>query len=66
MHSYTAVVEKCPATGFNVGYIPDFPGAHPQAKSLDELHEKLKEVVSRLSKSGPPRLDSQFVGARRR
>ncbi len=30
MHTYTAVVERCPDTGLYVGYVPGFPGAHSQ------------------------------------
>jgi predicted RNase H-like HicB family nuclease len=37
MRSYTAIVERCPDTGFYVGFIPGFPGAHTQAETLDEL-----------------------------
>lgn len=48
MKSYTAVVERDPATGLLVGYIPGFPGAHSQAETLDELQVNLREVVSML------------------
>jgi predicted RNase H-like HicB family nuclease len=62
MQNYTAVVEKCPDTGFYVGYIPGFPGAHSQAETLDELAANLREVVALLLDDGPPVLNSQFVG----
>ena len=39
MRSYTAVVERCADTGFYVGYVPGFPGAHSQGETLDELNE---------------------------
>lgn len=45
MKTYTAVVEKCPDTGFFVGYVPGFPGAHSQGESLDELNRNLQEVL---------------------
>ncbi len=48
MTSFTAVVERCPDTGLYVGYVPDFPGAHSQAESLDELNTNLKEVIELL------------------
>ena len=60
--SYTAVVEKCPDTGLFVGYVPGFPGAHTQAKSLDELNENLREVVELLLEDGDPKLEGEFVG----
>lgn len=46
--TYTAVVERCPDTGLYVGCIPEFPGAHSQGKSLDELRHNLEEVVNML------------------
>ena len=62
MRSYTAVVEKCPETGLFVGFVPGFPGAHTQGKSLDELRENLHEVLSMLLEDGEPRLEAEFVG----
>jgi predicted RNase H-like HicB family nuclease len=62
MQSYTAVVEKCPETGLFVGFVPGFPGAHTQGKSLDELRENLHEVLSMLLEDGEPRLEAEFVG----
>lgn len=52
MPKYTAVIEKCPATGLYVGYIPGFPGAHSQGETLDELSENLREVISLLLEDG--------------
>jgi predicted RNase H-like HicB family nuclease len=62
MHSFTAVVEKCPETGLFVGFIPGFPGAHTQGESLDELQENLREAVSMLLEDGEPRLEAEFIG----
>ena len=62
MKKFTAVVEKCPGTGFYVGYVPGFPGAHTQAASLDELNANLREVVELLLEDGEPQLDGDFVG----
>jgi predicted RNase H-like HicB family nuclease len=62
MHSFTAVVEKCPETGLFVGFVPGFPGAHTQGESLDELHENLREVLAMLLEEGEPRLEAEFVG----
>ncbi len=41
----TAHVERDPETGLYIGMVPSIPGAHTQAKSLDELQANLKEVV---------------------
>jgi predicted RNase H-like HicB family nuclease len=62
MRSYTAVVERCPDTGFYVGYVPGFPGAHSQGKTLDELNENLREVIEMLLEDGEPPLKAQFIG----
>ncbi len=62
MHSFTAIVEKCPETGLFVGFVPGFPGAHTQGESLDELQDNLREVVSMLLEDGEPRLEAEFVG----
>ncbi|MBW1778767.1 MAG: type II toxin-antitoxin system HicB family antitoxin [Deltaproteobacteria bacterium] len=62
MKKYTAVIEKCSDTGFYVGYIPGFPGAHSQGKTLDELNRNLQEVVEMLLEDGDPALDGEFVG----
>jgi len=54
MKTFRAIVEKCPQTGLYVGYVPDFPGAHAQAETLDELQENLCEVLSMLLEDGKP------------
>jgi predicted RNase H-like HicB family nuclease len=58
MQSFTAVVERDPDTGLYVGYVPGFPGAHSQAKTLDELNRNLREVVEMLLQDGEPALTS--------
>lgn len=62
MRTFTAIVEKCPDTGFYVGYVPGFPGAHTQAETLDELRRNLREVITMLLEDGEPRLEAEFVG----
>ncbi len=62
MRQYSAVVERCPQTGYYVGFIPGFPGAHSQAETLDELQSNLKEVIAMLLEDGEPQLESEFVG----
>ena len=62
MHTYTAVVERCPETGLYVGFIPGFAGAHSQGETLDELHENLREVIVMLLEDGEPVLEAEFVG----
>lgn len=62
MRTYTAVVEKDPATRLYVGYIPGFTGAHSQAATLEELRSNLAEVVAMLLEDGEPELEAEFVG----
>jgi predicted RNase H-like HicB family nuclease len=63
MKNYTAVVERCPDTGLYVGYVPGFPGAHSQGKTLDELNSNLREAIEMLLEEGEPELETQFIGA---
>ena len=48
MKNFTAIVEKCPDTGFYVGYVPGLPSAHSQGENLYELKNNLQEVVKML------------------
>jgi predicted RNase H-like HicB family nuclease len=43
--SFTAHIEKDDQSGYYIGVIPAVPGAYTQAKTLDELHIRLKEVL---------------------
>jgi predicted RNase H-like HicB family nuclease len=62
MRAFTAVVERDPETGFYVGYVPGFPGAHTQAETLDELDQSLREVIELLLEDGEPKLEGEFIG----
>lgn len=62
MRVFAAVIEKCPDTGLYVGFVPGFPGAHSQGKSLDELNRNMKEVIEMLLEDGEPDLQGEFVG----
>lgn len=54
MKTYTAVVERCPDTGLYVGYIPNWPGAHAQGQTLNELIHNLREVIEMLLEDREP------------
>ncbi len=62
MQTFIAVIERCPDTGLYVGHVPNFPGAHSQAESLDELQINLQEVITMLLEDGAPTLETEFVG----
>lgn len=61
--AYTAIIEQDAATSLYVAYIPDLPGAHTQAETLEELHKNLEEVVALVLEDGAPQKpESHFVG----
>ena len=62
MKIYTAVVEQDRDTKLFVGYVPGFPGAHSQGKTLDELRENLREVILMLLEDTEPQIEAEFVG----
>lgn len=62
MRNYTAIIEKDTDTGFYVGYVPGFPGAHSQGQTLDELRQNLREVIEMLLEEGEPELQGEYVG----
>jgi len=43
---YTAYIEKDPESGLYIGTVPGVIGAHTCAQTIDELHEKLQEVIA--------------------
>ena len=61
-NTYTAVVERCLATGLYVGHVPGFPGAHGQGRTIEELGGNLGEVVAMLLEDGEPVPEAEFVG----
>ncbi len=62
---YTAIIEQDTATGFYVAYVPDLPGAHTQAETLEELKHNLHEVVELVLADYDPKQkpESHFIGA---
>ena len=64
MRTFTAVIERDKATGYYVGYIPEFPGAHSQAETLDELRDNLAEVAAMLVESKYPPRAPEFIQIR--
>ena len=62
MTTFVAVIERDIDTGYYVGYVPNFPGVHSQAETLDELDGNLREVIELLLEDGEPSLETEFVG----
>jgi len=44
-YQFNAQIERDKESGMYIAYVPSLPGAHTQAKSLDELQINLKEVI---------------------
>ena len=44
-HSYQVIVER-DAEGYYVASVPELPGCHTQARSLDKLSERIKEAIA--------------------
>lgn len=61
MKSYTVVIERCPETGLFVRSVPEFPGAHSQGASVDELRENMREVITMLLEDGEPAHESPAI-----
>ena len=65
MQKITAYIEKDHDTNLYVAIVPGIPGAHTQAKTLDELQKNLREVVKLCLQEMSPRKRKQlpeFVG----
>jgi predicted RNase H-like HicB family nuclease len=43
-----------------LGTFPGFAGAHSQGESLDELNQKLREVIEMLLEDGEPEIRADF------
>jgi len=43
-HAFNVVIER-DAEGFFVGSVPELPGCHTQAKSPDELMNRIREAI---------------------
>ncbi|MGH9894009.1 MAG: type II toxin-antitoxin system HicB family antitoxin [bacterium] len=62
---FDIVVEKDSA-GYFVASVPALPGCHTQAKSLDELMERIREAIELcLEIHGEPPEPLDFVGIQR-
>jgi predicted RNase H-like HicB family nuclease len=65
MYQFDVIVEKDSA-GYFVASVPALPGCHTQAKSLDDLMERIREAIElclEVQGEAPEQLD--FVGIQR-
>jgi predicted RNase H-like HicB family nuclease len=62
---FDVVVER-DADGYYVASVPALAGCHTQARSLDELMERIKEAIQLcLEVQGAPSSEVDFVGVQR-
>jgi predicted RNase H-like HicB family nuclease len=62
MKTFPLIIEKCIDTGLFVGYVPGFPGAHSQGKTIEELRLNMIEVIEMILEDGEPELEGEFIG----
>jgi len=58
--TFTAFVEYDEESKLYVGIIPNVPGAHTQAETLDELQGNLQEVLELCLEENPELADATF------
>ena len=62
---FDVVIER-DAEGYYVASVPQLPGCHTQARSLDELTERIREAVELcLEVAAVPSQTLEFVGIQR-
>ena len=58
---YNVIIER-DADGYYVGDVPSIKGCHTQAKSLDELIVRIKEVIELCLEVEQDIIQNEFVG----
>ena len=65
VREFDVVVER-DEEGYFVASVPSLQGCHTQARSLDELMERVQEVIELcIEEQGPPSGSLEFVGVQR-
>jgi len=66
MGSQFDVVIERDSEGYYVASVPQLPGCHTQARSLDELNERIREAIELcLEVEGRPPQELEFIGIQR-
>ena len=64
-HQFDVVIER-DSEGYYVASVPQLPGCHTQARSLDEVTERIREAIELcLEVDGTPGRELEFVGIQR-
>jgi predicted RNase H-like HicB family nuclease len=61
---FSVVIER-DEDGYYVGSVPELKGCHTQAKSLDELMERVKEAILLCLEVEGEDIKTEFVGVQR-
>ena len=62
---FNVIIER-DSEGYFVGSVPELAGCHTQAKSLDELMDRIREAILLcLEAEGEDVEDNEFVGVQR-
>jgi predicted RNase H-like HicB family nuclease len=65
LRQFDVVIER-DEEGYYVASVPELPGCHTQAKSLDEVTGRIREAVELcLDVTGAPERTLEFVGIQR-
>ena len=52
--------------GYYIASVPELPGCHTQARSLDKLVERIREAIELcLEVEGSARVSTEFIGVQR-
>jgi len=64
-HNFDVIIER-DSEGYFIAAVPTLPGCHTQARSLDELSERIKEAIALyLEVEGEASEPLDFVGIQR-
>jgi predicted RNase H-like HicB family nuclease len=61
---FSVIVER-DEDGYYVASVPDLPGCHTQARSLDKLIERVREAIKLCLEVGDAPAPREFVGVQR-
>ena len=61
---FTVVIER-DEDGFYVGHVPELRGCYTQAKNLDTLMKRIREVIELCLEDGEPPEPMKLVGVQR-
>jgi predicted RNase H-like HicB family nuclease len=64
-NEFTVIIEK-DSEGYLVASVPELPGCHTQAKSFDQLNERIKEAIELCLEDYDESTEfNQFIGIQR-